>query len=102
MSARLKTGYRLRVLREVAEYPNSFGPLGPRDERIETDRYTLCMGAGKKFNTVQRQRLKPDEIDDTLNEVRGLLRERSREVTQWEVGSSATPADLVDQLLARG
>jgi hypothetical protein len=32
------------VLREIAEYPNSFGPLGPTDERIETDRYTLCMG----------------------------------------------------------
>ena len=90
------------MLREIAEYPNSFGPLGPRDERIETDRYTLCMGSGKNWNTVQRQRLEPDEIDDTLDEVRALLRERGRDRTQWEVGSSARPADLVDRLLERG
>jgi hypothetical protein len=90
------------VLREIAEYPNSFGPLGPRDERIETDRYTLWMGSGKNWNTVQRQRLDPDEIDDALDEVRTLLRERGRERTQWEVGSSASPPDLVDRLLERG
>lgn len=90
------------ALREVAEYPNSFGPLGPRDERIETDRYTLCMGAGKTWNTVQRQRLRRNQIDDTLEEVRALLRTRGRDTTQWEVGSSASPADLVDRLMERG
>lgn len=90
------------MLREVAEYPNSFGPLGPADERIDTDRYTLCMGAGMKWNTVQRQRFRADEVDDVLDEVRALLRERGRTRTQWEVGSSATPDDLVDRLLARG
>jgi GNAT superfamily N-acetyltransferase len=90
------------VLREVAEYPNSFGPLGPADERIETDRYTLCMGAGLKWNTVQRQRFGADEVDNVLEEVRALLRKRGRTRTQWEVGSSATPDDLVDRLLARG
>ena len=46
------------VLREIAEYPNSFGPLGPKDERIETDRYTLCMGSGKAWDTAQRQRFR--------------------------------------------
>ncbi len=90
------------MLREIAEYPNSFGPLGPRDVRIETSRYTLWMGHGKSWNTVQRQRLAADEIDATLEEVRGLLRARGRDSTQWEVGSKAEPADLVDQLLARG
>jgi hypothetical protein len=90
------------VLREVAEYPNSFGPLGPADERIETGRYTLCMGAGVSWNTVQRQRFDAGEVDEVLEEVRALLRERGRTKTQWEVGSSATPDDLVDRLLARG
>ncbi len=90
------------MLREIAEYPNSFGPLGPRDVRIETSRYTLWMGHGKSWNTVQRQHLAADQIDATLEEVRGLLRERGRDSTQWEVGSKAEPADLVDQLLARG
>src|SRR6266498_1210017 len=90
------------VLREIAEYPNSFGPLGPRDERIETDQYTLCMGLGKTWNTVQRQRFRGEEVDDVLEEVRSLLRARGRGRTQWEVGSSAEPPDLVDLLLARG
>lgn len=90
------------MLREVAEYPNSFGPLGPNDERIETERYTLCMGAGMTWNTVQRQRFRADEVDDVLEEIRSLLRERGRGKTQWEVGSAAEPPNLVDLLLARG
>lgn len=90
------------MLREIAEYPNSFGPLGPKDERIETSRYTLCMGPGKTWNTVQRQRFRREDVDDVLKEVRSLLRARGRGRTQWEVGSSAEPLDLVELLLARG
>ena len=90
------------MLREIAEYPNSFGPLAPDDERIETGRYTLCLGAGKTWNTVQRQRFRADEVDEVLAEVRALLRERGRPSTQWEVGSSATPPGLVGLLLERG
>jgi hypothetical protein len=89
------------VLREVAEYPNSFGPLGPNDERIDTGRYTLCMATGKKWNTVQRQRFPLDDVDEVIAEVRATLRERGRPQTQWEVGSSAPPG-LVDALLERG
>jgi GNAT superfamily N-acetyltransferase len=89
------------VLRQVAEYPNSFGPLGPRDERIETGRFTLCLGAGSTWNTVQRQRFPLEELDDVLAEVRAALRQRGRTRTQWEVGSSAPPG-LVDALLERG
>ena len=90
------------MLREIAEYPNSFGPLAPGDERIDTGRFTLCIGRGKTWNTVQRQRLRADEVDDAIEEARSLLRERGRDSTQWEVGSSATPPDLVDRLLDRG
>ena len=89
------------MLREVAEYPNSFGPLGPSDERIDTGRYTLCMASGRKWNTVQRQRFPLEEVDAVIGEVRATLRERGRTQTQWEVGSSA-PAGLVDALLERG
>jgi hypothetical protein len=89
------------MLREVAEYPNSFGPVAPGDERIETDRYTLCLGAGSTWNTVQRQRFPLEQVDEVLEEVRAALRARGRTRTQWEVGSSA-PAGLVDALLERG
>ena len=86
------------MLREVAEYPNSFSPLGENEERIETERYTLCIGAGSTWNTVQRQRFPLEEVDEVLAEVRDALRERGRKQTQWEVGSSA-PDGLVDALL---
>ena len=89
------------MLREVAEYPNSFGPLGPGGERLDTGRYTLCMGTGRKWNTVQRQRFLLAEVDAVIAEVRATLRQRGRTQTQWEVGSSA-PAGLVDALLERG
>ena len=88
-------------LREIAGYPNSFGPLGPADERIETDRYTLCMGPGKTWNTLQRQRFRGEDVDDVLDEVRARLRARGRARTQW-VGSAAQPPDLVELLLERG
>lgn len=89
------------MLREVAEYPNSFGPLAAGDERIDTGRYTLCLGPGKKWNTVQRQRFPLEEVDAVIAEVRAALTERDRSQTQWEVGSSA-PAGLVGALLERG
>ena len=89
------------MLREVAEYPNSFSPLAPGDERIDTGRYTLCIGTGKKWNTVQRQRFPLEKVDAMVAEVHATLRERGRTQTQWEVGSSAPPG-LVDALLERG
>ena len=89
------------MLREVAEYPNSFGPLAPGSERIDTGRYTLCLGTGKSWNTVQRQRFPLEEVDAVIAEVRATLREHERTKTQWEVGSSAPPG-LVDALLERG
>lgn len=89
------------MLREVAEYPNSFGPLAQGDERIDTGRYTLCLGPGSTWNTVQRQRFPLEQVDEVLEEVRAALRARGRTRTQWEVGSSAPPG-LVDALLERG
>jgi hypothetical protein len=90
------------MLREIAEYPNSFGPLGPNDERIDTGRFTLCLGPGASWNTVQRQRFGAREVDEVLAEARSLLLERGRTRTQWEIGSAAEPPGLVDMLLERG
>lgn len=90
------------MLREVAEYPNSFIELRPGQERIETERYTLCMERSKLASTVQRQSFTAEQIDEVLEEVRGLLRERGRTTTQWEIGSAAQPDGLVTMLLDRG
>ncbi len=92
----------LAQLREVAEYPNSFTSLRPGQERIETERYTLCLEASELASTVQRQRFASAELGQVLAEVRSELRSRGRTRTQWEVGSSAQPAELVGMLLERG
>ena len=59
-------------------------------------------GAHPSWNVAQRLRLTPETVDETVDEVRALLRERGRSACTWEVGSSATPADLVERLRARG
>ncbi len=89
---------------ELAENANTYTPLGPFDERVVTDRYVLWMGRGKDphWNVTQRLRLQADELDDVRTEVHALLRERGRPGCTWEVGSNATPPDLVERLYALG
>jgi GNAT superfamily N-acetyltransferase len=62
----------------------------------------MGLGAHPSWNVAQRLRLTPETIDGTLEEVHALLRERGRPACTWEVGSSATPSDLVERLRARG
>jgi predicted N-acetyltransferase YhbS len=90
--------------RELAENLNLNLPSGPRSEKIVCDRYALCLGGRDHpaFTVVQRLRLAGEDVAATLEEVRGLLRERDRSAASWEVGSSATPDGLVAQLKALG
>lgn len=90
------------MLVEVAENPNTYTPLGPQDERIETDRFVVWMGRRASWNVAQRFRLRADEVEDVRAEIHGLLRERGRSQCTWEIGTNATPGDLVDRLLALG
>jgi hypothetical protein len=89
---------------ELAENANTYTPLGPTDERIVNDRFVLWMGRGDEphWNVAQRFRLRPDEIEEARAEIQGILRARGRTACTWEVGSHATPENLVDRLLALG
>ncbi len=91
-------------LRSVAENANTHQPLAPGHERIITERFILWMGIRTEpaWNVVQRLRLAPDTIDATIDHVHAILVARGRTECSWEVGSSATPADLVEQLRRRG
>ena len=62
------------------------------------------MGSGThpSWNVVQRLRLTAESLDTTIEEVHAILRERGRDACSWEIGNSATPADLVERLCARG
>jgi GNAT superfamily N-acetyltransferase len=89
---------------EITENPNTYTPLAPGDERIVTDGWVLWMGRGDDphWNVAQRFRLAPNEIEPARATIHGHLRRRGRTACTWEVGSSATPADLIDRLLALG
>lgn len=87
---------------KLALNPNTYTPLGPKTERVETDRFVLWMGRQPTWNVAQRFRFEPDEVDDVLAEVRALVRERGRPSCAWEIGSDGSPPDLPELLLARG
>lgn len=89
---------------ELAENPNTYQQLRPGHERIVADRYVLWLGKGDHpaFTVAQRFRFDGEEIDEVRDEIHGHLRARGRSACSWEVGSSATPADLVERLLELG
>jgi GNAT superfamily N-acetyltransferase len=94
------------VIRELAENPNVHQPLSPGRELL-TDargRYAIYLGAGTGVHsaTVQRVRLSPDEVESAVAEIRAILHERGRAGSEWELGESSTPADVVERLLALG
>lgn len=87
---------------ELAENPNTYTPIGPNTERIVTDRFVLWIGRVNTWNVAQRFSFPVEELDEVIEEVRSLLRERGRTTCAWEIGSHATPANLPELLLARG
>lgn len=89
----------------LAESLNTFMPLGPADERIETPEYVVWLGSDKlhpAFTVVQRLQIAPDRVDAVVAEIRALLAARGRAASTWEIGPSATPCDLVARLGALG
>jgi len=91
-------------LRSIAENANTHQPLAPGHERIITERFVLWMGIRTEpaWNVVQRLRLSSETIDSTVERVHAILAARRRTECSWEVGSSATPPGLVDELQGRG
>ncbi len=71
-------------------------------ERLLSDRYCVLLGPVPSFTSVMRVRLQPEEIEETVAEVRRIVSERRHVEPVWWIGGSATPRDLVDRLLALG
>jgi hypothetical protein len=92
------------VIRELAENANTYTPLAPDEERIVDPRCVISIGAGSDphFTVVQRLRSSSGEVDEAVDEIHALIAARGRAACTWEIGDSATPADLVERLLARG
>jgi GNAT superfamily N-acetyltransferase len=92
------------LLRELAENANTYQPLGYGQQRLEDPRFVIFLGRSRQpwSTVVQRVRLRAEEVEDVVAEVRDLLRRLGRPVSTWEIGGSATPADLVERLEALG
>ena len=54
------------------------------------------------YGAAVRPRFSDADGDQRINDVRGWFRDRGRQEFIWMVGESATPADLVDRLIASG
>jgi hypothetical protein len=93
----------LRLL-ELAENANTYTPLAPGEERIERDGFVLWLGRGShpSWSVAQRFRLREDEVEEVMREIHALVPAKGRSACTWEVGTHATPGDLVDRLLALG
>jgi GNAT superfamily N-acetyltransferase len=89
---------------ELAENANTYTPLVRGNDRVVTDRYVIWFGKGKEppWTVAQRFRFEADELPEVMDEIHEHVRAHGRTACSWEVGSSATPPDLVDLLLAAG
>jgi GNAT superfamily N-acetyltransferase len=91
-------------VRRFAEDPAAWGEIRPESglARILTERYCLLLGPVPTFTSVSRLRLDPDDVAEALHEVREHVAAAAHAEAIWWVGSSATPADLVDRLRTHG
>jgi GNAT superfamily N-acetyltransferase len=89
---------------ELAENANTYVPLVPGNDRVVTERFVVWFGRGLEppWTVAQRFRFEPEELDEVMDEIHEHVRDHGRSACSWEVGSSATPRDLVDRLLERG
>jgi hypothetical protein len=91
-------------LRAFAEDPGAFVAIGPDEERILTNRYSVTFTPGERYwsASVQRLRFGVDEVAAGVAEIRGLVADRGRTAAAWTVGPSATPEGLLELLVAMG
>jgi hypothetical protein len=93
--SRLQTSSRLR---EFAEETNQFLPRAAGTRGVDTPRYHAVVG--RDWVSVSRVRLREDEVEEAVAEVRALA-PGARSV-EWTVGPSSTPARLPERLRALG
>jgi len=70
--------------------------------RVLADRWCLLLGPVPSSTQVSRLRLDPDEVAEAIHEVRAEIAAVGHTDANWHVGTSATPSDLVDRLVAHG
>jgi GNAT superfamily N-acetyltransferase len=87
-------------LAAFAEDPAAFVEPSEGTERIENERFCLTISPGRVWGGICRLRLRPDEVEETVSEIRRLT-DGVATVT-WNVGSSVSPPNLPDRLRRLG
>jgi hypothetical protein len=89
-------------LHAFVEAPAAFTPAGPGTALVSTPRYTLRADVGGRWASVQRIRLRPDEIGDAVEAARSFMRVTGASIGSWWISEHSTPADIETRLLTRG
>jgi GNAT superfamily N-acetyltransferase len=87
---------------DVAENAFVMLPAVEIEREVHDDLAMLDQSGPAVMRSVARLRLAPDSVDERIAFVRGWYAERGREDFAWLVGTSSTPPDLADRLLAAG
>ncbi|MFL5306430.1 MAG: hypothetical protein ACJ8F1_14530 [Polyangia bacterium] len=90
-------------LKAFAEDPDAYITEVPSvAPHIRTPRYVLALSPSPLQSITCRLRTTAAELDATIAEIRGLLRQRNVQTNVWHVGPSSRPHDLASLLRARG
>jgi hypothetical protein len=74
----------------------------PGSTIVSNTRFTLRTSTDGGRLTVQRIRLRDDEIDDAVEAARSFMRVTGSTAASWWLSEHSTPADVEAQLIARG
>jgi GNAT superfamily N-acetyltransferase len=91
------------ALRELAEEPDALlTDVPPPARRIITPRFTVVFAPSLTQVSVSRIRATAKDLDDTIAEVRRLVRDAGYLRCVWQIGPSCRPEGIGGRLLERG
>jgi hypothetical protein len=89
-------------VRHLAEEQGTPGVRWPGSELIEREHFAIWLGPPMYPGLSVVRRCRFETSDGAADEVRDVLRALGRNRAIWQVGTSATPSTLADDLLADG
>jgi hypothetical protein len=89
-------------VRDYAEAPAAFNPTVPADMRVDDGRFFLFFGRSPSVTLVMRVLLEGQDVAAAVGEVRAIVEAREHRNACWSIGTSSTPADLVERLIDCG
>src|SRR5262249_31309557 len=88
------------AVRRLAEFPGTFGPDPPPEspiEKIRDGRFTALLTVGASGQMFEALDL-GDDVSESLEAARALLRARGRDRAVWFVTPSSRPGGVLDRL----